>query len=320
MQSHESSGRFANPAVTRSRLVLEMAYELTAEPTWLPNQARVDLRQPGGHKPWEFSLFGSDAPSAIDLVARGEVQVAIVNPAEPLALAERGIGPFAEPVPLRIITVIPSYDQFAFAVREHTGLTSLADIRDQRFPLKLSMRDRPDHSGYLIVKQVLSALGFSMEDIVAWGGEVRVHGFPPDVEAAARGEVDAIFDEAVDNWLPRALGAGLRPLPLDEPHLRSLEAVGLRRGVIAAAEYPGLERDVPTLDFSGWPVYTHASVPDPVVRVCCAALEACKDRIPWQGEGPLPLERMCVDAPDTPLTVPLHPAAEDFWRERGYLS
>ena len=72
-------------------------------------------------------------------------------------------------------------------------------------------------------------------------------------------------------------------------------------------------------DFSGWPVYTHAATPDDVVTGFCQALEGCKDRIPWQGEGPLPLERMCKDSPEGPLDIPLHPAAEQFWRERGYL-
>jgi TRAP-type uncharacterized transport system substrate-binding protein len=28
---------------------------------------------------------------------------------------------------------------------------------------------------------------------------------------------------------------------------------------------------------------------------------------------------MCRDTIEGPLTIPLHPAAERFWRERGYL-
>ena len=75
-----------------------------------------------------------------------------------------------------------------------------------------------------------------------------------------------------------------------------------------------------TLDFSGFPVYTRADVSDDVVTALCAALEASKERIPWQGEGPLPLDRMCRDTPDGPLDVPLHPAAERFWRQKGYIS
>ena len=38
------------------------------------------------------------------------------------------------------------------------------------------------------------------------------------------------------------------------------------------------------------------------------------------GLEPLPLARMVKDAPDAPLEVPFHPAAERVWRSLGYLS
>jgi TRAP-type uncharacterized transport system substrate-binding protein len=109
-------------------------------------------------------------------------------------------------------------------------------------------------------------------------------------------------------------------LPLDEPMLLKLEAIGLRRALIPRARYPKLPHDVPTLDFSGFAVYTHADVPDTVITSICVALEARKERIGWQEPGPLPLERMCRDTSDGPLVIPLHPAAERFWRACGYLS
>lgn len=296
-----------------------MASELVGERAWAPKQAKLSLRLQGGHNPWEICLFGSDTPSAIEEVARGEVQLAIINPAEPLTLALNGKGPFREPIPVRTIAVIPSLDQFGFAVASSTGLTSLSEIRDRRFPLRVSMRAQPDHSDYFIVKEVLGALGFSLDDIASWGGQLHQHGFPPDVGAVERGEADAIFDEAIETWADRAVGAGMRFLPLEEPLLRQMEDLGFRRAPMTPAQYPAIEADVMTLDFSGWPVFTHADVPDEIVRAFCAALEARKERIPWQGQGPLPIERMCFDAPDTPLTAPLHPGAESYWRERGYL-
>ena len=148
---------------------------------------------------------------------------------------------------------------------------------------------------------------------------MRQHNFPPDSAVVERDEADAVFDEAVDTWVPRAAEVGMRILPIEEPVLQQLEAQGFRRATITRAQAPQLPADVPTLDFSGWPVFTLDSAPDDFVRACCAALEVRKGAIPWQGDGPLPLERMCIDAPDTPLTAPLHPAAEAFWRERGYL-
>jgi TRAP-type uncharacterized transport system substrate-binding protein len=300
--------------------MLEMAYEVIRDQDWIPKQVKIDFREPGADKPWELSFFGSDGPSAIAQVARGEVHVAVVNPCQPLAVAMRGKGPFKEPIPLRTITVIPSEDTFAFAVSERLGISSLEELRDRRIPLRYSMRDRPDHGAYFMVREVFGALGFSPEDVTAWGGGLNPQsGFPPDVGRVVRGEVDAIFDETVQNWVPAALDAGMRIMPIEGALRSALVEMGLRPSTLRKADYPALPADVPTLDFSGWAVYTHADVPDPVVRACCAALEACRARVPWQGTGPLPLERMCVDGPGTPLMAPLHPAAEAYWRERGYI-
>ena len=86
------------------------------------------------------------------------------------------------------------------------------------------------------------------------------------------------------------------------------------------ADYPQLPADILALDFSGWPIFVHADAPDDLVAQFCAALDARKHLIPWQGEGPLPVEEMAKGTPAAPVEVPLHPGAEKFWRVKGYLS
>ncbi|HYY88933.1 MAG TPA: hypothetical protein VFA49_09055, partial [Chloroflexota bacterium] len=253
-------------------------------------------------------------------------------PASPLTLAVRGTGPFREPLPLRAVAVIPSEDAFAFAVAERTGLRTLEDIRDRRYPLRVSLRGQRDHGNHFLEREALGALGFSLDDLVAWGGHVRYDpGLPTGIatsgsnlgtsrlDLVARGQVDAIFDEAIGSWLERGLAIGLRVLSLDPALVEKLEGLGFHRAVLRPAQFRGLDREVLTLDFSGWPIFTRADVADDVVTAFCAALDARKERIPWEGEGPLPVERMCRNTPDAPLTVPLHPAAEAYWRQRGYL-
>jgi len=316
-------GQFAVPGTTRSRLILEVASELVGEDDWLQKQAKVSLRTQGTAD-WPLTLFASDNPEAIDEVMSGKAQVAIMNPVEPLTLAFRGTGPFSKPLPLRIITTIPSEDQIAFAVSERTGITSLEDIRERRFPLRVSVRKFQRHSTHFFIKHTLGAAGFSLDDITSWGGEVRYDATSPQgqerLDALERDELDAIFDEGVNRWAYKALEQGIRPLPLGGVLLKKLEDMGFRRGVIRKADYPKLLADVVSLDFSGWAVFTREDIPDDLVMAFCKALEARKDRIPWQGEGPLPLDRMCRDTPETPLDIPLHPAAERFWRERGYMT
>src|SRR5207249_10822216 len=115
------------------------------------------------------------------------------------------------------------------------------------------------------------------------------------------------------------LELGWHFLGLEEPRLQELEGMGLKRIAITADEFPRLPKTVWSVDFSGWPVFTRDDVADDVVTAFCTALEARKDRIPWYGEGPMDLKLMVSDHWTAPLMVPLHPAAERFWKQQGYL-
>ena len=170
----------------------------------------------------------------------------------------------------------------------------------------------------------MRASGFSREDIAAWGGEFRFEGGVPAPAAAkfralVEGTLDAVWDEGAGEWLDAALAAGMTILPVAEPAVRTLEALGYRRAVLTRSAYPRLAQDVLTIDFSGWPLFVHAELDDTSVQQICAALAASVGRIPWQEDGPLTLERMCRNAADAPYDVPLHPAAERYWRDHGVL-
>ena len=312
-----------HPHTTRSRLMLEVASALVNRRDWPLLQARVSLREQGSDD-WPLTLFGSDSPATIHEVAAGKVQFAMINPGMILKLAALGSAPFTEAIPLRIIAVLPALDQMVFAVKQETGLKSITDIRDHRFPLKLSLRGQPDHSLQVIIHHVCAAAGFTLDDIVSWGGEVTFDtGMPYGqnrIGAVHRGEIDAIFDEGASAWGNMALELGMTFLSLPEEILRHLESVGLRRGVIEKKSFSKLNADVPTLDFSGWPIYTLASTPEGLVRDFCRALDESKALIPWAKAEPLPLAQMVRDSSEGHLEVPLHPAAEAYWRELGYLS
>ncbi|TMA96363.1 MAG: hypothetical protein E6J74_08850 [Deltaproteobacteria bacterium] len=311
-----------HPHTTRSRLMLEVASQLVSQKDFPYLQARVSLREQGADE-WPVTLFASDSPATIHQVAAGKVQFAMINPSMILKLAALGSAPFNDPIPLRAIAVLPALDQMVFAVKQTTGLTTFSDIRARKFPLRVSLRGQPDHSLHVIIDHVLAAAGFSLDDVRSWGGEVRYDSGMPyganRIGAIEHGEIDAIFDEGASAWGNMALELGMRFLSLDETILRRLEAVGLRRGLIEQKYFSKLAADIPTLDFSGWPIYTRENTSDDLVIDFCRALEASKDRVPWAKDASLPLAQMVRDTPEGHLEVPLHPAAEGFWRERGYL-
>ena len=312
-----------HPHTTRSRLMLEVASQLVNRKDFPYLQARIDLREQGADE-WPLTLFASDSPATIHEVAAGKVQFAIINPSMILKLAALGSAPFKEPIPLRIIAVLPALDQMVFAVNRESGFKSFSDIRERKYPLRVSLRRQPDHSLHVIMDHVFKAAGFSLDDIVSWGGNVRYDDGMPyganRIGAVQRSEIEAIFDEGASAWGNMALELGMTFLTLDDVILQRVEAVGLRRAVIEKKYFPKLSADVPTLDFSGWPIYTHENTSDAFVIDFCRALEASKERIPWAQAAPLPLAQMVRDTPEGHLEVPLHSAAERFWRECGYLS
>ena len=313
----------ANPLTTRSRVVLEIASEMVGGPDPIFKQSKVSFRSQGGRE-WSRNLYGSSTYEMLDTVISGEALLAMMNPASLLAVAHLGKGPYASPQPVRVITVIPSEDQMVFAVRPETGLKTFEEVAAKRAKLRLGLRGQLDHGLQPMLKDVMDAVGFTLADFKSWGGDARHDGnipFPNGAKFAAfvKGELDAVIDEASNAWVGQALDAGMTILTLTEPTVKRLEAMGHRRAYIRKKDYPKLAADVLTIDFSGWPVFVRADLADDTVTQICAGLDARKQNIPWEGEGPLPVERMCLEAPDTPQVIPLHPAAERFWRAKGYI-
>ena len=313
-----------NPITIRSQVVLEIASALVAGPDRSVRQAKVMLRAQG-EESWALSLLGSSSSAGIREVATGKSDLAIVNPAAVLASAARGSGRWERPQPVRAIAVIPSGDEYVFAVRGDLGLDSIEDIARLRPRLRVLMRRQPDHCVHEMFGDIAAAAGFSPGDIAGWGGAIVKAALRPvqpgteEFASLARGEYDALFDEGSDRWVAAALAAGMRVLRFSDTTLARLEAQGYRRATLTRARFPHLEAEVATVDFSGWPIFVHAGLADRRVEQICAALVERAHLIGWQGEGPLPIARMAREAPDTPQSTPLHPAAERFWRGCGYI-
>ena len=270
------------------------------------------------YRPWLRMSSGS--PILAHAVARGELEMAMVNPSGLLTQAYRGTGLFSEPLPMRILAVYPSWDRFAYMIYPRTGLTSLAQIKERRYPLRLSIREDPTHSTYALIHQTLAAYGFTLSDIESWGGSFQLNGPPSDkrrLAALHAGTIDAIFDEGLVGWFDEALAAGMQPITLEEPIFRQMEAIGWRRVVIPAGRYPHLKSDYACLDYSGWPLYTRASLPDEDAYKVVDAIEARKDEIFWESSY-TGVGQLGRDTEATPMDVPLHPGAARWYREHGF--
>jgi len=253
-------------------------------------------------------------------VAAGGLEAAFVNPSALLTQAYRGVGLFRAGLPVRILAVYPSWDRFVFMVHPRTGIRSLRDIKEKRYPLRVSVREDPTHSTLVLIDQAFALHGFKLKDVESWGGKLVVCGSPFDtrrMEPLRRGELDAIFDEGIKTWLNEALACGLLPIALAPSEFEQLGLLGWRRVLLPKARFSHLSEDIDALDFSGWPIYSSASLPDETAYDICGAIAARTQEIPWEAGTNGNALQMGRESEETPMDVPLHPGAERWYREHA---
>ena len=263
--------------------------------------------------------MATGSPILAHAVAAGTLDMAIVNPSALLTQAYRGVGLFAEALPLRVVAVYPTWDWFAFVFNPRTGIKSLHDVKKQRYPLHVSVKEDITHSTRVFIDQVLAFYDFSLAELESWGGRLNLTGSPTDprrMEALARGELDAIFDEGLPKWFDAALRQGMVPYELEPEAFNYLASLGWKKDIVPASEFVHLRQDYAGINYSGWPLYACADLPDQLVYDVCAAFVARQSEIPWEPSGYKGnILQIGRDTFSTPIEVLLHPGAERFYRE-----
>lgn len=260
------------------------------------------------------------------LVAQGQYDIGITTPSWYGGLAAKGLPPFKEPLPLRALAVLPHDDRLLFAVKTETGLTSLEDIRDKKYPLKV-MTPEPAlrHPATWMIDQILGAYGFSMDDVYSWGGKLlttqRKRTRIADGDEPARPEFDAVFDEAImtKRWELLCQKYPLKFLGVRSDILTGLAARGIPSAVVPKGRLKGLDPAINTVDFSGWLMFCREDMPANRAADVVASLVEQGPAIsasfnqPGAGlTGRLLPEVLCKDS-----YMPLHKGAVDYYRSVG---
>ena len=306
----------------RAKTLWEVVLHLAGNPDtpyYGPRDICVTVGSGSGetYKPWISMSTGS--PVLAHAVARGELDFVFVNPSAMLTQAYRGKGLFTEPLPLRAVFSYPSWDRFVVALHPRTGLKSLAEVKDKKYPLRLSIREDVTHSTRVCIDQLLEVYGFTLQDLQSWGGSLQTNGGPGDkrrLNAIREGAVDAVIDEGITMWLHAALEQGFEPVQLEDHVFEHMTDLGWRRVPLPTSWDPRLKAESDCIDYSGWPVYTRESLADDDVYKVCEALAARADEVPWE-DSYESVAQLGLNREAWPLHVPLHPGAAKWYREQG---
>ena len=309
----------------RSKMLWEIGLHIAGDPA-IPYGGNRDMCitvGSGGQADFRPSLrLATGSAILAHDVAAGNIDMAFVNPSALLTQAYRGVGLFDTPLPVRIVANYPSWDHFAIVAHRRTGLKSLQDLKDSKYPLKISVREDPTHSSLVLIDQIFAVYGFSLKDLVAWGGELKLTGSPSHevnrMQPIRDGALDALADEGLPAWFDEALGHDYEPLDFSEECFDAVGKLGWRRVSVSTGKpYTNLKRAYACFDFGGWPIYTSESMSDDVVYKVCAAIAARGEEIPWEARSFTGMSQPFVETDATPMDVPLHPGTERWLKDNA---
>ncbi|HZD42158.1 MAG TPA: TAXI family TRAP transporter solute-binding subunit [Terriglobales bacterium] len=316
-------------SLTRARIATKILAGLYEDvPTLLTSAVRLMVELPGGsaHEgpPYPFTIGVSPAwcsgLNGARLVASGKLDLVWLNPSIIPSMAVRGKGPFRKAQPLRALAVFPSWDRLVIAISPRLGVRTMEELIEKRPKMNVSIavNDCVDFA----IKALLKAHGISQQDFIEWGGnvdEVVRPSNPRRREGIIAGSLDMVIDEGMDSWGDVAVEHGMIFLPYSEKVLKKMEAYGFQRAQLEGGRLVGIKEPTTVLDFSGWPIVVHEKFPDDIAYHIAGVLDKIREEIPFDAPATPPMSSLCANTEAGPLDFPLHPGAERYYREKGYL-
>jgi len=316
-------------SLMRARIATKILAGLYEEvPTLLTSAIRLMVELPGGSAnagpPYPFTIGVSPAwcsgLNGAKLVASGKLDLVWLNPSIIASMAVRGVGPFRKKHPLRALAVFPSWDRLVIAVSPRLGVRSMEELCARKAKMKVSVavNDCVDFA----IKTLLKAHGLSQQDFIDWGGtvdEVVRPSNPHRRQGIISGELDMIIDEGMDSWGDIAVAHGMIFLSYSEKVLRKMERYGFQRARVDGGRVAGINEPTTAVDFSGWPIVVHEKFPDDLAYHIAGILEQIRTEIPYDAAETPSMHALCTNSAAGPLDFPLHPGAQRYYREKGYI-
>src|ERR1043166_6427564 len=292
-------------------------------PTLLTSAIRLSVELPGAARnsgpPFPFTFAVSPAwCSGLEgarLVGAKKIDVAWINPSIIVTMGHLGKGPFRRALPLRALAVFPSWDRLGVAVSGKFG-PRRRDELIEKTPAVLASVAVNDCVDFAIAA-LLKAHGLSLDTFKQWGctiDPVERPSNPRRRDGIVSGEMGMIIDEGLDSWGDNAVKHGYVFLPFAKKALKKLERYGFKRAPLGGGRLKGdFDPVTEVIDYSGWPIVTHADFPDELAYQFVAPPEVFPDELAYQFVAALEKIRQEIpyDAPEAPPMSALARGSDD---------
>ena len=235
--------------------------------------------------------------------------------------AFEGIEPFTEAYPdirggfLGFGTVA-----WGFLVNKDTGLETIDDLINQKYPIDLVVEPLGS-TDPLFLSRILEFYGVDFDTIVKWGGSVKFMEYDDQTVYMKDKHANAAFQNVYSSPTIQEMAfskVSLKMLKFSDELRKFLkEKYGAAEIVIAKGTYSFLEEDVSNCGIEMGVIF-NKDVPEDVVyrivKIICENAERVRTIYPVYTALFNPTQAICTD-----LGVPLHPGAEKYYKEVGWI-
>jgi TRAP-type uncharacterized transport system substrate-binding protein len=219
------------------------------------------------------------------------------------------------------LAAIEHFTWEAIAVRAELGVTSLGQLRERQLPLRV-LSGRAEVVSGRVPRRILEHHGLSQSQIEAWGGKFLLMSGHPHSSVVREGDFDLIAtaiylgNSAVTSyWNEASILYNLRFLQADAAAIRSvIEEFGFSEGLLPCGLVRGVDRDIPSVMRRSTIIYGRRDLDDEFATTLVRALDEQRELF-----HETRIRLVYNPATVARSIVPFHPAAERYYRERGYL-
>lgn len=202
---------------------------------------------------------------------------------------------------------------------KETGMDSLQKIADAKYPLRLICK--PEGStAPPTARRVLAEYGMSFDTIKEWGGSVIQVSGGQIPEMMREGRADVWFEVAPGGHpavTEGMLTANLRMLELPDEVLQNLSKYGLYEDVIPANTFDKQPNAIKTIN-PGTVIIASESMPEDVAYMITKVICENKDELVAAHASIKTFEPENAWKPEN-TGIPLHPGAERYYKEKGWM-
>lgn len=258
---------------------------------------------------------GKDGPNQV-MISKNEVQIAVTNEGTSYA-AVHGLEPYKSKLTnLRTLAVLNPTSPFQFFIDEKTGIKSFSDIKQKKYPLRISL-NRKGTLMELAGKVVMEHYGITYKDIEEWGGKLNFVPMNQATDLWDAGQLDAtseVMQFPASAYLEHGMKHKLVMLPVTEDKIPALcKALGMTPFTIPANAYSFRKEPYRTIN-TKLTLITSAEQPEGMIYDLVKAMHTNLDYLHKVHAN---LRDLTPEIMAKDVLIDLHPGAVKYFREIG---